>query len=51
MLAVAARQWWVLLLQGFLGIAVARTMPQNVLRAVILIIGVIVTALYFVKIY
>jgi uncharacterized membrane protein YfcA len=36
---------------GFLGIAVARKMPQNVLRAVILIIGVIVTALYFVKIY
>jgi uncharacterized membrane protein YfcA len=36
---------------GFLGIAVARKMPQNVLRAVILVIGVIVTVLYFVKIY
>jgi len=36
---------------GFLGIAVARRMPQNTLRAVILLIGVIVTALYFVKIY
>jgi uncharacterized membrane protein YfcA len=36
---------------GFLGIAVARKLPQNTLRAVILFIGVIVTALYFVKIY
>jgi uncharacterized protein len=36
---------------GFLGIAVARKMPQNVLRAVILIIGVIVTVLYFLKNY
>ena len=36
---------------GFLGIAVARKMPQNLLRAVILVIGAIVTAIYFVKIY
>ena len=36
---------------GFLGITVARKLPQNTLRAVILLIGVIVTALYFVKIY
>jgi hypothetical protein len=36
---------------GFLGIAVARKMPQDVLRAVILVIGVLVTALYFVKNY
>jgi len=36
---------------GFIGIAVARKLPQNTLRAVILVIGVIVTALYFVKIY
>ena len=36
---------------GFLGIAVARKMPQNRLRAVILIIGAIVTGLYFWKIY
>src|SRR5687768_8328981 len=36
---------------GFLGIAVARKMPQGVLRAVILVIVVIVTGLYFVKNY
>ena len=36
---------------GFLGISVARKMPQNTLRAVILIVGVLVTALYFVKNY
>jgi uncharacterized membrane protein YfcA len=36
---------------GFLGIAVARKMPQTVLRAVILVIGVIVTGLYFAKNY
>jgi uncharacterized membrane protein YfcA len=36
---------------GFLGIAVARKMPQNTLRAVILVIGVLVTALYFAKNY
>jgi uncharacterized membrane protein YfcA len=36
---------------GFLGIAVARKMPQNTLRAVILIVGVLVTGLYFVKNY
>ena len=36
---------------GFLGIAVARRMPQNTLRAVILVIGVLVTALYFAKNY
>jgi uncharacterized protein len=38
-------------LGGFLGIAIARKLPQNVLRVVILVIGVIVTTLYFVKIY
>ena len=36
---------------GFLGIAVARRMPQGVLRAVILVIGILVTALYFAKNY
>ena len=36
---------------GFLGVAVARRMPQDVLRAVILVIAVIVTVLYFVKNY
>jgi uncharacterized membrane protein YfcA len=36
---------------GFLGIAVARKMPQGVLRAVILVIGILVTGLYFVKNY
>jgi uncharacterized membrane protein YfcA len=36
---------------GFLGIALARRMPQNVLRAVILCVGVVVTALYFAKNY
>src|SRR4029079_5281972 len=36
---------------GFIGISVARRMPQNVLRAVILCVGVIVTALYFAKNY
>ncbi len=36
---------------GFLGIAIARKMPQAVLRAVILAIGIVVTALYFVKNY
>ena len=36
---------------GFLGIAVARKMPQATLRAVILVVGVLVTALYFVKNY
>ena len=36
---------------GFTGIAVARRMPQNVLRAVILSVGVVVTALYFAKNY
>jgi uncharacterized membrane protein YfcA len=36
---------------GFTGIAVARRMPQSVLRAVILSVGVVVTALYFVKNY
>jgi uncharacterized membrane protein YfcA len=36
---------------GFLGIAVARKMPQNTLRAVILVVGVAVTVLYFVKNY
>jgi uncharacterized membrane protein YfcA len=36
---------------GFLGIAVARRMPQTVLRVVILVIGIAVTALYFAKNY
>ena len=36
---------------GFVGIAVARRMPQNVLRGVILSVGVVVTALYFAKNY
>ena len=36
---------------GFLGIAVARKMPQNTLRGVILVIGVLVTALYFAQNY
>jgi uncharacterized membrane protein YfcA len=36
---------------GFLGISVARKMPQQTLRAVILVIGVLVTILYFVKNY
>ena len=36
---------------GFIGISVARRMPQNVLRAVILCVGVLVTALYFAKNY
>jgi len=36
---------------GFLGIAVARRMPQTVLRVVILVIGIAVTVLYFVKNY
>jgi len=36
---------------GFLGITLARKLPQNVLRVVILVVGVIVTTLYFVKIY
>ena len=36
---------------GFLGISVARKMPQNTLRAVILIVGVLVTGWYFVKNY
>jgi uncharacterized membrane protein YfcA len=36
---------------GFIGIKVARKMPQNVLRGVILCVGVVVTALYFVKNY
>jgi uncharacterized membrane protein YfcA len=36
---------------GFLGIAIARRMPQNTLRAVILAVGTIVTILYFVKNY
>jgi uncharacterized membrane protein YfcA len=36
---------------GFVGITVARRMPQNVLRAVILCVGVVVTALYFAKNY
>jgi len=36
---------------GFLGIAVARKMPQETLRAVILIVGVLVTGLYFARNY
>ena len=38
-------------LGGFLGIAVARKMPQGVLRAVILVIAIGLTAVYFVKVY
>jgi uncharacterized membrane protein YfcA len=36
---------------GFVGITMARKMPQGTLRAVILVIGIAVTALYFVKNY
>lgn len=36
---------------GFVGISVARKMPQQTLRAVILVVGVLVTTLYFVKNY
>lgn len=36
---------------GFLGIAVARRMPQATLRAVIVVIGMLVSGLYFAKNY
>jgi uncharacterized membrane protein YfcA len=36
---------------GFMGISLARKLPQPALRAIILIVGVVVTAMYFVKNY